>query len=118
MEKIPKQKKANTLDFVELVIGAIIAWIADKTLNSLLKTIRRRMSAKKDSSKEAGNLREFGEKLIHLSARVLDVDPTEVEFSIYHNVDKYGPGFKGLVKSMTEFVLYAFHKRELNISLP
>lgn len=118
MEKIPKQKKANTLDFVELVIGAIIAWIADKTLNSLLKTIRRRMSAKKDSSKEAGNLlREFGEKLIHLSARVLDVDPAEVEFSIYHNIDKYGPGFKGLVKSMTEF-LYTFHKRELIISLP
>jgi hypothetical protein len=101
-----KQRFANAISLLEMLLGGIVSWLVNKTLGFLwenLKKVRTRKMRMKNSR----------ELFIRFMASILELHPAKVEYAIDHAKEESGL-FKGLPKSLAELLLYSFRNNGKN----
>ena len=85
---------------LNLVVGAVIAWIVTHLLDGIAKRIRASINASDRKS-----LEELGNFFIHFSASFLGIDPAEEESCLQRNKKLYG--MRGGFYVFKEFMLFS-----------
>ena len=106
MENGKRSSTTRIFSWVELVLGAIISWVLEKTLNYTWEKVKKRLRENKENQKRKSLLLRLAEADFRLIAKILELDPEEIKFSVRQASDEHG-FFRGFLRSTADIFSYS-----------
>jgi hypothetical protein len=106
MENDKKSSMTTNFSWVELVLGVVIRWVLERTLSSAWERVKKRLRENEENQKRKSLLLRLAEADFRLIAKVLELEPEEIKFSVRQAADKYG-FFRGFLRSTADIFSYS-----------
>lgn len=106
MENDKKSSTTTTFSWVELVLGAIISWVLERTLSYTWEKVKKRLRENRENQEPKSLLLRLGEADLGLIAKILELDPEEIKFSVRQAADEYCC-FRGFLTCMADIFSYS-----------